>query len=171
MKTSFAALLVLFAMGFPAMGSPENSDYDYPAPCCANPTARTLFLLHRSMGSLMDRLHWELRRDPFGGNYTLQTRNIMPSGAVLLPGIPSHIQLDSIWIMGNGTVGWANSNPGFGDNINYGRLYVYGIQIPQGVPWIGNVFPTDKTVSWGGLTLPCFAVTPGLAEIISNQPR
>ena len=171
MKTSFAALLVLSAVGFSAMGSPEISDYDYPEPCCSGTTARTLFLLHRSMGSLMDRLHDELRRVPLGGNYTLQTRNTIPSGAVSLPGIPSHIQLDSIWIMGNGTVGWANSNPGFGDNINYGRIYVYGIQVPQGVPWIGNVFPTNKTVSCWSWTLPCFAVTPGLAEIISNQPR
>lgn len=93
------------------------------------------------------------------------------SGTVVLPGIPSHIQLDPVWIMGNGTVGWANSDPGFEDNISYGRIYVYGIRISQGVPWIGRVYPTNKTVRYWNSVLPCYAVTSELAEIINSEAQ
>lgn len=96
-------------------------------------------------------------------------RENSPSGTLDLPLIPSHIQLDPIWIIGNGTIGWANSNPGFGDNISYGRIYVYGIQIPQGVPWIGNVFPAGRTITCWSWKLPCFAVSPELAELVRSQ--
>lgn len=150
-------------------GALSTASFNVIQPLTTSAGNQTLFNMRQREQYLANQLPGQTKAEPYGGNFTKKTYTNVPGQPIILPGVPSHVQLDSIWIFGNGTIGWANSDPNFDDNIDYGRIYVYGIQIPQGVPWIGNVFPTNKTVTYKNWTLPCFAVTPETAQQINAQ--
>lgn len=91
------------------------------------------------------------------------------TSGILLPGYPRRIELQSILMLFNGTLGWAQSaeipvTPG---TENFGRMYVYGIFIPGGGTWYGNVYPTNKRIYHRGRFYPCYATGIHTAEKIN----
>ena len=87
---------------------------------------------------------------------------------IVLPGSPGRITLTSITELTNGTLGWAASydNGLLSQPQEFGRIYVYGVMLLQGTSWMGNVYPTKRSIWWRGNYYPCFATTPDLAKRI-----
>jgi len=95
---------------------------------------------------------------------------LVPADApIVLPGAPGRISLTSITPLTNGTLGWADSWDGgmMSQPQQFGRIYVYGVILPQGAVWIGNVYPSRRTVWWRNSYYPCFAISPDLAKRIN----
>lgn len=134
-----------------------SASFNFIMPQTSDPTMRDIYNIRRRFGEISKR------------EANAVSKKFPKVAPIVLPGVASTITLDSIWILGNGTIGWANSNPDFPDNVNYGRIYVYGIQIPQGVPWTGTVYPTNKTISFKSWVVPCYTTTPADAQAISAQ--
>lgn len=82
-------------------------------------------------------------------------------GGILLPGYPRYIELQSILMLLNGTLGWAQSaeipvTPG---TEKFGRMYVYGVFCPCGASWYGHVYPTNKRIYHRGRFYPCYSTS------------
>lgn len=146
-----------------------TASYNFIQPQTANSTMQDLYSIRLRFQQIAKMEKQQKKNNPTGGNYLKRTYSNIPGQPIILPGVPSQIRLDSVKVYGNGTIGWANSDPDFADNINYGRIYVYGIQIPQQEPWAGRVYPTNKTITFNNWTLPCFATTPADARNINAQ--
>ena len=88
---------------------------------------------------------------------------------IQLPGFPHQITLDAITPIENGTLGWAYGGAP-GANINaprFGQIYLYGIWLPQGGNWFGNVYPTNKNIYYNGNYYPCYATSIAMARRIN----
>lgn len=46
------------------------------------------------------------------------------------------------------------------DSLFYGKIFLYGLTGKTGDIWIGNIFPTDKTIQLNGSTYTVFTVIP-----------
>ena len=96
---------------------------------------------------------------------------LVPANApIVLPGAPGRISLTSITPLTNGTLGWADSWDGgiASQPQQFGRIFVYGVILLQGAVWMGNVYPTRRTIWWRNSYYPCFAITPELARRIDG---
>ncbi len=93
--------------------------------------------------------------------------NMAPALPNFLPSIPTYITFDAIAAYGNGTVGWADSNPGF-NNVSYGRIYIAGLNLYGGDPWTGKIYPTSQTITYYNWIVPVFALTAQDAILISG---
>lgn len=87
-------------------------------------------------------------------------------GAIVLAGYPHNIQLTSITMLTGGTLGWASAAFSPGTEQSYGKMYVYGVMVPQGGVWLGNVYPTSKKIWHLGCFYPCYATSPQMADKI-----
>ena len=102
-----------------------------------------------------------------GSSWGITVPNDAP---IVLPGAPGRIKLTSITELTNGTLGWAASWDGglLAQPQEFGRIYVYGVMLLQGTSWMGNVYPTHRSIWWQGSYYPCFATTPDLAQRINE---
>ena len=92
---------------------------------------------------------------------------------IILPTFPHNINFLSLGMITSGSLGIATSAPGDsadGPLVNhYGRIYIYGVSVPQNADWIGTVYPTSKTIIFNGVTYPCYATSQDMANQISNS--
>lgn len=91
---------------------------------------------------------------------------------IVLPGYPHRVYFVAVVVLLNGTLGWASSaDQGVWTQQNYGELYVYGIQIPQGGVWVGDLYPTGRNVLHLGQFFPCYATDVGMARRITASAQ
>ena len=97
------------------------------------------------------------------------------SSNIILPTYPHNISFLSLGMITSGSLGIATSAPS--DNADgplvnhYGRIYIYGVNVPQNAEWTGIIYPTGKTIFFNGVSYPCYATTQATAKQIaaSNQ--
>lgn len=83
--------------------------------------------------------------------------NAMPVPA---PGTP--IQFNSVTMKMYGTIGWAMLNaPDLpADPTNFGKIYIYGLLMPQSGTWFGRIYPANKVMYHRGVAIPVFTMDP-----------
>lgn len=87
---------------------------------------------------------------------------------IILPGMIHNISFHSQVVLTNGTLGYAESNA-FGTGArptSYGKIYIYGLCLPQGNVWTGIVYPTNRTIPHRGANYPCCALSAATAQRI-----
>ena len=72
------------------------------------------------------------------------------------------INFNSTAMVLDGTLGWANTTAdGTGArSIVIGRIYIRGLNLPQGNTWVGRVYPTGRIVIIRGRSYPLFQLHP-----------
>ena len=88
---------------------------------------------------------------------------------LVLPGMIGIVYFRSVRILQGGTLGWAESaESGTGAApTQFGKVYIYGLFIPQGNVWTGRVYPTPVRIPHRGESYPCWALSPSAARRIA----
>ncbi|MBO4491543.1 MAG: hypothetical protein J5944_09315 [Lentisphaeria bacterium] len=88
---------------------------------------------------------------------------------VVLPGMIGIVYFRSVRILQGGTLGWAESaESGTGAApTQFGKVYIYGLFIPQGNVWTGRAYPTPVRIPHRGESYPCWALSPSEARRIA----
>ena len=94
-------------------------------------------------------------------------------GPIILPGGPRRVLFISLGLLLNGSFGSLHGieqGAPFA-SISYPRAYIYGIIIPQGGGWVGNIYPTLRNIYFRGHFYPVYTISPGMARKINQTSR
>ena len=88
---------------------------------------------------------------------------------IVLPGMVGEVYFHSVRILQGGTLGWAESADyeAGAAPAQFGKVYIYGLFIPQGNVWTGRAYPTPVRIRHLGKSYPCWALSPGAARRIA----
>ena len=135
--------------------------------CC--PEGRTRFVRF----DLLSPASMKLLSDfsPLSGGNAGGEKNADDSGGEppVLPGMIGIVYFRSVRILQGGTLGWAESaESGTGAApTQFGKVYIYGLFIPQGNVWTGRAYPTPVRIPHLGESYPCWALSPDAARRIA----
>ena len=95
-------------------------------------------------------------------------------GPIALPLVPHKVLFTSLGLLQNGSIGVLHGieqGAPFASIPYDTRAYIYGIIIPQGGGWVGNIYPTIHQFYLRGKFYRVYATSPGTAKRINHYQQ